>query len=123
MGGLGLGGAGRLTGGQELGEVVQAVWDREDDAFDAAEAHLDPTGVTVEGLDIAVLAEDPVAGDVFVAAAVFETGVEEGAFAALVDDQVALEHVPLVSKGTQGWFCQVMGAGFSDGSEMGFEAR
>ncbi|MGJ5818643.1 hypothetical protein [Paludibaculum fermentans] len=102
--------------------MVQASWGGEDGAFDAVEAHLDPTGVAIEGLDAAVLAEDPVAGDVFVALPVFETGVEEGAFAALLYDEVALEHVPLESEGAQGWVGQVLGVGFGDGSEVGFEA-
>ncbi|MGJ5817389.1 hypothetical protein [Paludibaculum fermentans] len=102
--------------------MVQAGWLGEDGAFSAVEAHLDPTGVAIEGLDVAVLAEDPVVGDVFVTAAVLETGVEEGALAALVDDEVALEHVPLVRKVAHGWIGQMLGLGFGEGSEVGFEA-
>ncbi|MGJ5816664.1 hypothetical protein [Paludibaculum fermentans] len=102
--------------------MVQAGWCGQDGAFDAAELHLDPAGVAIESLDVAVLAEDPVVGDVFVALPVFETGVEEGAFSALLDDEVALEHVPLESEGAQGWVGQVLGVSFGDGSEVGFES-
>ncbi|MGJ5819168.1 hypothetical protein [Paludibaculum fermentans] len=100
--------------------MVQAVWDREDGAFGAAEAHLDPAGVAIEGLDVAVLAEDPFLRGVFVASAVFQTGVEEGSFAALVDDEVALEHVPLEAEGMEGRIGQVLGAGVGEGSEVSF---
>ncbi|MBN9663067.1 MAG: hypothetical protein J0H49_33015 [Acidobacteria bacterium] len=74
----------------------------EDGRFDLSQAHLDPTGVAVQGLDVAVLAEDPFAGGVFVAAAVFEAGVEEGSFAAVVEREMALQHVPFEAEGAQG---------------------
>ncbi|MGC4049894.1 MAG: hypothetical protein QM757_10320 [Paludibaculum sp.] len=47
-----------------------------DGGLDAAEAHLDPSGITIEGLDEAVLAENPFAGNLFVAAAVLQTCIE-----------------------------------------------
>ncbi len=102
--------------------MVQAGWGGEYGGLDAAEAHLDPAGVAIEGLDEAVLAKDPFARRVLVAVAVLETGVEEGAFAALVEGEVALEHVPLVREAAQGRISQVLRAGLGEGSEVGFDA-
>ncbi|QOY85877.1 hypothetical protein [Paludibaculum fermentans] len=102
--------------------MVQSGRGGQDGGFDTAEAHLDPAGVAIEGLNVTVLTEDPFARGVLVAAAVFETGVEEGAFAAIVEGEVALEHVPFEAEGMNGWIGQVLSAGFGDGPEVGFDA-
>jgi hypothetical protein len=107
----------------ELGEMVQAGGVGPHRAFDTAEAHLDPAGVTIQSLDVAVLAEDPFSGGVFVAPAVLEAGVEEGSFPAVVQGEMALEHVPVEGEGSQGWVGDVLGAGFGQGSEVGLDAR
>ncbi|MGC4054697.1 MAG: hypothetical protein QM757_38100 [Paludibaculum sp.] len=61
---------------EQMGQIVPAGWGGLDGGLNPAEAHLDPTGVTVEGLDEAVLAENPCACNLFVAAGVFQAGIE-----------------------------------------------
>jgi hypothetical protein len=103
--------------------VVHAGGVGEEEGLDLSKAHLDPAGVAIQGLDVAVLAEYPFAGSVFVAATVFEAGVEEGSFPAFVQGEMALEHVPVEGEGSQGWVCHVLGAGFGQGPEVGLDAR
>ncbi|QOY90185.1 hypothetical protein [Paludibaculum fermentans] len=91
-------------------------------ALDAAGVGLDPAGVAVEGLDEADLAEDPLGGDGFVAAAVLDAGVEEGTLAAFVEACVALEHVEFEGEGAALRVGDIAGGGFGDGSEVGFDA-
>ncbi|MGC4051726.1 MAG: hypothetical protein QM757_20455 [Paludibaculum sp.] len=107
----------------ELRQVGPAGWGGLDGGLDPAEPYLDPAGIAVEGLDEAVLAEHPFAGDLLVAAAVFQTRVEEGSFPAGMQGEMALEHVPVDAEGSQGWIGHVLGAGLGDGAEVGFEAR
>ncbi|MGJ5814856.1 hypothetical protein [Paludibaculum fermentans] len=91
-------------------------------ALEAAGVGFEPAGVAVEGLDEADLAEDPLGGGGFVGAAVFEAGVEEDAFAALVEGGVALAHVDFERERAALRIGDLAVGGLAKGAEVGFVA-
>ncbi|MGC4052075.1 MAG: hypothetical protein QM757_22280 [Paludibaculum sp.] len=91
--------------------------------FHLAEARLDPAGVTVEGFDVAGLAEDPGCGLGFVAFGVLEAGVEECPLPTLLEDPMAVEYPPVVVESAAGGVGEATGFLFGASPKVSFEPR
>ncbi|QOY91791.1 hypothetical protein [Paludibaculum fermentans] len=67
------------------------------------------------------MAENPLRGELLVAAAVVEPGIEKALLAFLVEDAMAVEHPPLVVKGAARGIDDGLGFPFGPAPEEGFD--